>query len=61
MTRDDVRDQLVGELNLWVGAEEQPVTLDDLDALTVSIDAALDECRGFLESQFKSEPEKAGR
>lgn len=57
MTRSHVFDRVRDELAAWAEGSDEPVTLDEFDDLRISIDVALDECRGFLEQQFGSDKE----
>lgn len=59
MTRAHVFDRIRDELAAWAEGSDELVTLDEFDDLRISIDVALDECRGFLEQQFGSDKERA--
>lgn len=62
MTRQEIGNRVRDELDVFEdGRGLEATSVENLDELTVSIDAALDECRGFLEQQFSAERLKESR
>lgn len=56
MTKHAIRDRLHQELDAW--SIDGEATLEDLDVLIVSLDAALDDCREFLDQQFTNDDQE---
>jgi hypothetical protein len=53
VTRKALIARIWDEVDAWVnGHEDGPITVDDVDQLSQSLDSALEDCRGCLESQF---------